>query len=246
MKPTALAAIAALVLTAALDPGVGHAAIPPVTGPVPAAPLPVGVEAFSPYLPQVSCDPVAKPGVKAFASLALATWGRGRTAALARACTAGGGSEHMEGRAWDWGLDPTNYADVVAGSRAVSWLLANNAVNARRVGVMYVIWNKRIWSTYRRAEGWRPYTGADPHTSHIHISFSWAGAMKRTSWWTGTVAPIEYGPCILVAGDYAPPYGETINLKPCRPPGESSSNGTVTAQDTGTRPRIRFTPPPAP
>ena len=237
----------ALVLPTALGPGSAAAgtALPPPTGPIAAVPLPSAVEVFSPYLPQVSCDPVVKPGVKAFAALALATWGRGHTASLARPCGVGGESEHKEGRAWDWGLDLANFTDVVAGARAVSWLLANDALNARRVGVMYVIWNKRIWSTYRRAEGWRPYTGGDPHTSHIHISFSWAGAMKRTSWWTGKVAPIEYGPCIAVQGAYAPPYGDTINLSPCPPPKAPTSAGTGTVQATSVE-MPGFTPPPAP
>jgi hypothetical protein len=109
---------------------------------------------------------------------------------------------------------------------------------------MYIIWNKRIWSSYRQAEGWRPYTGYDPHTSHMHISFSWAGAMKRTSWWTGVVAPVEYGPCILVAGEYAPPYGEDVNLKPCPPPAEPAATVTAQSTESGTKPW--FTPPPAP
>jgi hypothetical protein len=59
---------------------------------------------------------------------------------------------------------------------------------------MYVIWNKKIWSSYNASAGWRAYTGADPHTSHMHISLSWAGAQKKTSYWTGTVAPILKAP----------------------------------------------------
>lgn len=35
--------------------------------------------------------------------------------------------------------------------------------------VEYVIWNKRI---YNRSMGlkWRPYSGANPHTAHVHVS----------------------------------------------------------------------------
>lgn len=62
---------------------------------------------------------------------------------------------------------------------------------ARRLGVMYIIHNRRIWGSYRATEGWRPYIGANPHTDHVHFSFSWAGARKRTSWWDGT--PVTYG-----------------------------------------------------
>jgi hypothetical protein len=56
---------------------------------------------------------------------------------------------------------------------------------ARRLGVMYIIWNGRIWGSYRAAEGWRSYGGANPHTDHVHFSFSRAGALKQTSYWTG-------------------------------------------------------------
>lgn len=40
----------------------------------------------------------------------------------------------------------------------------------------YIIWNRRIVSYDRLAEGWRPYTGADPHTGHVHLSVSTAAA----------------------------------------------------------------------
>ena len=108
--------------------------------------LPAGVEAKSPYLEQVSCDPVIKPGVQAFEQFVLGTWRRGYSGGAVRACGRGGLSEHKEGRAWDWMLNPNNYEDVVAGQRVVDWLLKDDATNARRVGIMYVIWNRRIWA----------------------------------------------------------------------------------------------------
>lgn len=43
--------------------------------------------------------------------------------------------------------------------------------NAGRLAVTYVIWNRRIWSVERAAEGWRPYNGVSPHTDHVHVSF---------------------------------------------------------------------------
>ncbi len=40
--------------------------------------------------------------------------------------------------------------------------------------VKYVIWNRRIFSAYPSGSvppfTWRAYTGADPHTSHVHVS----------------------------------------------------------------------------
>jgi hypothetical protein len=59
---------------------------------------------------------------------------------------------------------------------------------------MYVIWNKKIWSSYNAGAGWRPYTGANAHTTHMHLSLSWAGAQKKTSYWTGAVSPVLRAP----------------------------------------------------
>lgn len=177
-----------------------------VAAPVPAVTLPEGVELPSPYLPQRSCDPVARPGVVAFRALMFATYGRGRDGGMVRACNIGGQSEHKEGRAWDWMLAANKAADRAAADSVLRWLTANGGTNARRTGVMYIVWNRKIWSVYNQAAGWRVYKGPNPHTDHIHFSFSWAGAMKRTSWWTGQVAPIDYGPCQLVAGQLAPKY----------------------------------------
>lgn len=36
--------------------------------------------------------------------------------------------------------------------------------------VSYIIWDRRIWNPDRASEGWRPYTGSNPHTHHVHIS----------------------------------------------------------------------------
>ena len=199
-----------------LSPAV--AAIDPKPNPTPAVTLPAGIEALAPYVGQNSCDPVPKPGVVAFSRLVLSYWGRGGTYGISRACGVGGQSEHKEGRAWDFKLDPDDYEDQVTGQRVTDWLLADDAANARRLGIMYFIWNERIWSAYQREDGWRPYHGPDNHTSHIHFSFSWAGAMKRTSWWTGTVAPAEFGPCQKYVGQKVPVYGTTINLSPCPKP----------------------------
>lgn len=38
----------------------------------------------------------------------------------------------------------------------------------------YVIWNGRIISRARIGEGWRRYTGSNPHTKHLHLSVATA------------------------------------------------------------------------
>ena len=46
-------------------------------------------------------------------------------------------------------------------------LLLDSLITDRRV--WYVIYNRQIWS---RTNGWKPrrYTGANPHTKHVHVS----------------------------------------------------------------------------
>jgi hypothetical protein len=53
---------------------------------------------------------------------------------------------------------------------------------ARRLGVMYIIFNRKIWRSYD--PGWGSYSGTNPHTDHIHISLSYDGSTGRTSFWT--------------------------------------------------------------
>ncbi len=161
------------------------------------------VEPFGSYQPQVSCDPAAKPGVLAFRSLILRSFGGGDLG-IARDCRSGGASEHKEGRAWDHALDWHRKADRATARKVIAWLTepvaGESARRARRLGVMYMIWNRRIWSN----GSWREYTGSSPHRDHIHFSFTWNGATKRTSWWTGRVMPHDYGPCQRWVGEYAP------------------------------------------
>lgn len=48
--------------------------------------------------------------------------------------------------------------------------------NAASLDVKYIIWNRRIWSVQRASEGWRTYTGVNPHTDHVHVSFDLEGS----------------------------------------------------------------------
>lgn len=180
------------------------------------------VEDFSGYFPQMSCSPAPQRGVVQLRDLALQTYGRGHDGGMSRSCVQGGQSEHKEGRAWDWMLDAGNTRDRRVANNFLRWLTAEGpdgeaGYQARSLGVMYVIWNRRIWSAYRAGEGWRRYTGYSPHTDHIHISFNWAGARGRTSFWTGRVAETDYGRCSLFSGQPAVLAWRT-RREPCRSP----------------------------
>lgn len=189
--------------------------------PVAPVPAPAKVEGWSPYLGQVSCDPTPKPGTVALRQMVMSTYG-GRDSGIGRSCSVGGRSEHKEGRAWDWGLDAGNPAEKALAERFLTFLLEPGpngmaAYNARRLGVMYVIWNRQVWSQYRAADGWRAYNGSSAHRDHVHITLTWNGATKRTSWWTGKASATDYGPCVEVEGTLAPPWREP-RTTPCPPP----------------------------
>ncbi|MFI5954766.1 peptidoglycan-binding protein [Cryptosporangium sp. NPDC051539] len=205
---------------------VAAAAADPVTVPAPApvntpaAPsnLPSGIEPLSPYIPQTSCEWVDKPGSIAFGALLKATY-PGTSYGVTRGCTGTMTSEHYDGRAVDWMNSIRKPAQAAQATAVLNWLFATDAAgnkyaNARRLGVMYIIWNGKIWGSYNQA--WKPYStcashpeaGMDTtcHRDHVHFSLSWAGAMKRTSFWTGSVAAVDYGPCRVADLNYAAPY----------------------------------------
>lgn len=89
-------------------------------------------------------------------------------------------SDHNLGNAVDVTHDPSVGCDGA--------LIA--ALAQRDPRVTYVIFNRRIWSKARAAEGWRAYHGTNPHNHHCHISIKtsarddlrdWAWASASTS-----------------------------------------------------------------
>lgn len=77
--------------------------------------------------------------------------------------------EHAQGRALDFMTLTENqqaYRDKV-GDEIANYLWKHR----KRLGVWYVIWNRRIISMTYESSGWRSYTGSNPHTDHVHVSF---------------------------------------------------------------------------
>lgn len=85
----------------------------------------------------------------------------------------GGSGEHPQGRACDFAAQRSGFGGTATGrDRTYGDNLANYFVrNANRLGVLYVIWFRRIWLP---SSGWRTYNGGgDPssdHTNHVHLS----------------------------------------------------------------------------
>ncbi|HHU09609.1 MAG TPA: peptidoglycan-binding protein, partial [Intrasporangiaceae bacterium] len=150
--------------------------------------LPVEVDVAPSYQQQTTCDPTAKPGAVAFGQLLNAHYGT-RVTHISRNCN-NGVTEHSEGRALDWMISAYDAQQRAIADSIVQWLSADDAngnpgAMARRFGINYIIWNRKMWRAYAPERGWATYTGSHPHDDHIHISFTWDGAYKRTSWWTG-------------------------------------------------------------
>lgn len=72
-------------------------------------------------------------------------------------------------RARDFTHDPAGGLDCNELAHQLAQMVAVGAHPALRSGA-YIIWNGQIMSTDRRKEGWRPYTGSNPHDHHLHLS----------------------------------------------------------------------------
>jgi peptidoglycan DL-endopeptidase CwlO len=82
--------------------------------------------------------------------------------------------EHPKGRACDFAADKGGFGGIATGSsKDYGNRLANYFIsNSSRLGVLYVIWFRRIWLP---SSGWKSYSGGngDPssdHTNHVHLS----------------------------------------------------------------------------
>ena len=187
------------------------------------ASYPKAIEPLAGYQAQTTCSPTAKPGVADFAARLLRAYPSTRSLGIVRACSVGGRSEHKEGRAFDWGgLNAARAADRDRVNRLTTWLFkadkyGNRYAMARRLGIQYVIWNRKIWGSYAASSGWRRYTGANSHRDHVHISFTWAGARKKTSFWTGKVGNVQGVPTPSIPTPTPTPTPTTPTGTPPRP-----------------------------
>jgi hypothetical protein len=196
------AALALSALVSALATTLAPAAAFAVTPTAPVK-LPGEIEVMPPYQPQAFCSPTVKPGTQALAAKLTATYAGTAIVSLVRPC-ASDTSEHYDGRAIDWGVDHRNTRQLAQGKAFLHWLFATDAAGndhamVRRLGVMYVIWNKQIWGSW--SQQWEPYScsGATAcHVDHMHISLDWSGAMKKTSFWTGVVSAPMPPPLIAI------------------------------------------------
>lgn len=150
------------------------------------------IDPYASYDGQDTCSPSPKPGVVDFRNMVVAAYPGTADWGISRDCGSGGTSEHKEGRAWDWGVPDAG--DRGAVEDLIGWLLAtdrwgNRHARARRLGIMYFIHDRKIWRAYPPGPGFAPrpcdpHAGFDDcHFDHVHFSFGWRGANRKTSWW---------------------------------------------------------------
>lgn len=165
---------------------------------VPSAAVALPVEDFAPYQPQRNCNPTPKPGTVQLAAWLQHAYPGTGSLGISRPCGVSGISEHKEGRAFDWAVDHDSAKDRADVEDFLENILApdedaNAAAKARRMGIMYLIWNDHIYSSSVGFEK-RDYLSpgcrstkkcsvALRHRNHVHISLSRAGARGDTSWY---------------------------------------------------------------
>ena len=160
------------------------------------APFLMPMEPYAGYQPQTSCRRTPKAGV-----LMLADWlvaRGGGYGPISRSCAGSSRSEHKESRAFDWLLDATDPADAALAAALLDEVLAPDDTGqphalARRMGIMYIIWNDRMWASYdgfveKRylSSGCRNRRTCSPtlrHRDHLHVSLTRQGAKGITSWY---------------------------------------------------------------
>jgi len=158
------------------------------------------IEDYASHVDPERCRPKDKPGVEAFADLLLDAYPDSTWFGIGRACDGEATSDHHEGRALDWGRDAHDRSERADVRNLLDWLFAtdrhgNTDALARRLGIVYVIWNRRMWGSWsgewsvycvKKPSGCRdPDSRAllNPHTDHVHISFAWDGARMKTTFW---------------------------------------------------------------
>jgi len=155
-----------------------------------------GIEDYPRYQPATGCSPKAKPGAVELSRWLQKKYGGG-SVSISRAC-GGSTSEHTEGRAIDLSLDATDKGDRATAKALLDRLRAtdkagNTDALARRMGVMYVIWNDRIYSAWNSYDA-EPYLNSAcsskkkcsatlRHRDHVHVSLTRKAARGETSWY---------------------------------------------------------------
>ena len=203
LASASLTALLAVVSTTLLPGALSPAGAVTTPGAVPT--FGSSIEDYADYQGQTTCSPSPKKGAVLLQRWLTTRYAGTGTSGIVRGCSVGGRSEHKEGRAFDWRVSAADPHERAEAESFVALLRAtdgngNTAAIARRMGLMYFIWDDRIYSASSHFAP-RPYLHPGcraidlaacgstlRHRDHVHISMSWAGALGRTSFWDGSVS----------------------------------------------------------
>ena len=99
-------------------------------------------------------------------------------------------SDHNSGDALDIGITSPEQGTQIA-QKLIK--------EAQDRNISYIIWNKQIWNP-SVSNDWRPYSGENDHTSHVHVSFN------RNPESLGQISLTHNNPLNIHQGDFAQKY----------------------------------------
>ena len=164
--------------------------------------FPGPVDEYASYQGESGCRDHPMKGTKQLAAWIDKKFSGGSANASMRACSSSV-SEHQDGRAIDWTMDAASQADRDEVDRFLGKLFQADADGeehalARRMGVMYIIWNDHMYRAYGN-----PHFAKDDylssscpsrkkcsktlrHRDHVHLSLSKPGGRAETTWYNRT------------------------------------------------------------
>jgi hypothetical protein len=160
------------------------------------------VDGYAGYDGQSTCASQTLPGTEYLLQHLVRTHPGTRYVSTLRDCGGDAVSEHKDGRALDWGVDVDVPTEKEAADAWLERILATDARGnphalARRMGVMYVIWDDWIYRAYdgftpqpyRPCERLRDCSKTARHRDHVHVSLSRAGAAAQTTFYRARDVP---------------------------------------------------------
>jgi len=108
-------------------------------------------------------------------------------------------SDHNTGDALDIGIKDPSQGEQIA---------QKLITEAQDKNIKYIIWNKQIWNP-SVSNSWRPYSGDNPHTSHVHVSFNRAADKSQN----GEIALTHNNPLNIHHSEFTSNYGGVKGAK---------------------------------
>lgn len=164
--------------------------------------------AFAPWQGADHCTGAATPGAKALMKFLVGAVPHAANMGIYNCRNVRGGSTtscHGEGRADDVGMPMVGGKGSPQGHALVQVLRPI----ASELGIQCIIYDRTIWSAKSPGKNGRPYTGADPHYTHIHIELTRAAGQKIN---LATVKHVLAGPIGGLLGKPTPATIPTVSL----------------------------------